>query len=59
MNSYRLNGMAGHFFRRAICKHFGIKHTEIYKHVKDMSGDYIIMKDGSKYVLLLGKVIEK
>lgn len=50
MNSYKLNGMAGHHYRTMICKHLGIKRTEIYKTVKDIQNDgTIILHDGRKF----------
>ena len=35
MNSYKLNGQAGHYYRKAICEGLNIPHTEIYKTVMD------------------------
>ena len=37
MNAYLLNGMAGHFFRQAVCEALKIPHTEIYKTVKKIT----------------------
>jgi len=57
MNSYKLNGRAGHLTRQAICKELGIPHTEIYKVVKDIGSNGIIYtKDGKKYKLKLNEV---
>lgn len=55
MNSWKLNGMAGSMFRRAVCKSLGIKHSEIYKKVKKMSYNegLIELHDGRKFVLEL------
>jgi len=58
MNSYKLNGMAGHYFRQTVCKHLKISHTEIYKTLEkiflDNVGNVIIeTKDGKKYRLTL------
>ena len=33
MNSWKLNGQAGHHYRTAICKALNIPHREIYKTV--------------------------
>ena len=50
MNSYKLNGIAGHQFRSTICKYFGIKHTEIYRFVKDIDKDGVItLNNGQKF----------
>lgn len=54
MNSYKLNGKAGHFFRQAVCEGLNISHTEIYKVVDKISDDGIITtKKGKKYKLKL------
>jgi hypothetical protein len=54
MNSYKLNGQAGHHFRTAICKFLGIHHTEIYKTVKDIDRNGVIeLKDGRKFKIVL------
>ena len=39
MNAYKLNGRAGHYYRRMICESIGIDFTEIYKTVKDIDKD--------------------
>jgi len=50
MNSYKLNGRAGHQYRSMICKHLGIKYTEIYKTIKEIEDDgTIILHDGRKF----------
>lgn len=60
MNSWKLNGMAGHFFRNAVCKGLGIRHTDIYKEVKNIDQHGVIeTKDGKKYHLELKEIIEK
>lgn len=60
MNSYKLNGIAGHQFRSTICKYFGIKHTEIYRFVKDIDKDGVItLNNGQKFTLTLEKVHDK
>ena len=57
MNSYKLNGIAGHQFRSAICKYFGINHTEIYKFVKDIDKNGVItLSNGQKFILTLKEV---
>ncbi len=54
MNSYKLNGHAGHYFRQAVCKGLNIHHTEIYKMLKSVDNNGIIeTKDGKKYELQL------
>jgi predicted transcriptional regulator len=60
MNSYRLNGMAGHVTRRAICKSLGIKPSDIYKEVKDMHVDgTVVTKDGKKYQVELREIVDE
>ena len=57
MNAYKLNGMAGHMFRRSVCDSLKIDHTQIYKAVKDMYSDgKIIMHDGREFKLELIEV---
>lgn len=57
MNSWKLNGIAGHTTRFAICKGLGIPHTDIYKTVKNISpGGIIETKDGKKYKLVLDEI---
>jgi len=54
MNSYKLNGQAGHYYRKAICEGLNIPHTEIYKTVMDISRDGIITtKDGRQFKVKL------
>ena len=54
MNSFKLNGMAGHLTRQAIIKGLNISFTEIYKVVKSVDSEGIIeTKDGKKYKLML------
>ena len=51
MNSYKLNGQAGRYYRKAICEGLNIHHTEIYK---DISRDGIITtKDGRQFKVKL------
>jgi hypothetical protein len=57
MNSYKLNGIAGHHFRMAVCKKLGINHTEIYKEVKHIDNNGIIItKDDRKFELTLKQI---
>lgn len=56
MNSWKLNGMAGHLTRSAICKSLNIHHTEIYKVVKSVHRDVIETQDGKKYELILKEI---
>lgn len=57
MNSYKLNAIAGHTCRAAICESLKIKHTDIYKVVKSISSNGIIeTTDGTKFKLKLEKV---
>jgi len=60
MNSYKLNGIAGHTARVAICKGLGIEYTRIYKEIKDISSEGVIeTQDGKKYELKLVPIKEQ
>jgi hypothetical protein len=58
MNSWKLNGHAGHIFRKTVCDSLKIHHTEIYRKVKDIDTykGIITMKDGKKYKLELKEI---
>ena len=57
MNAYKLNGKAGRYYKGMICKHLNIKHTEIYKTVKDIKLDgTIILHDGREFKPMLKEV---
>jgi hypothetical protein len=57
MNSWKLNGLAGHYFRSAVCKGLDIPFGEIYKEVKDIDRHgTITTKGGKKYQLKLEEV---
>lgn len=61
MNSYILNGVAGHYFRMTICKFLNIHWKDIYKTVKSISSTeqnpcIIKTKDGKKYELILKEI---
>ena len=57
MNSYKLNGIAGHQFRSAICKYFNIAHSDLYKFVKDIDRKGVItLKNDQKFILTLKEV---
>ena len=50
MNAYKLNGVAGHHYRKMIYESLNIPHTQIYKTVKDIDKDGTIMlHDGRKF----------
>tara|TARA_R110000772_G_scaffold62241_4_gene140018 strand:- start:2791 stop:2964 length:174 start_codon:yes stop_codon:yes gene_type:complete len=56
MNSYKLNGIAGHLTRNAICEGLNITGGELYRSVKEISNKGIIEdKKGNKYKLKLVK----
>lgn len=60
MNSWKLNGMAGHITRCAISQGLEIKHYDIYKTIKNISMNGVIeTKDGKKYKLELKEINEK
>ena len=57
MNSYRLNGIAGHTCRAAICESLKIRHVDIYKVVKNIDYNGVIeTADGTKFKLKLEKL---
>lgn len=54
MNSWRLNGIAGHLTRQAIIKKLNINFNEIYKTVKSIDNNGVIeTHEGKKYILEL------
>jgi sugar-specific transcriptional regulator TrmB len=59
MNSYKLNGIAGHLSRNAIVKKLNIPFTQIYKTIKSISTLGVIETvDGKKYILELKELKE-
>jgi sugar-specific transcriptional regulator TrmB len=59
MNSWKLNGIAGHLTRSAICKGLNIHSTDIYKIVKSIDNRGIIKtQEGKKYELVLKEVTD-
>ena len=63
MNAYKLNGIAGHCFRMAICKFLNIHWSDVYKTVKTIhpsnkEGEPVIIetKEGKKYELTLKEI---
>lgn len=57
MNSWKLNGIAGHLTRTAICEKLNIRFTDIYKTVKSINNNQIIeIHDGKKYKLELKEI---
>jgi hypothetical protein len=57
MNSYKLNGIAGHTCRAAICESLKIRHFDIYKVVKNIDSNGVIeIADGTKFKLKLEKI---
>ena len=60
MNSWKLNGHAGHYFRQAVIKGLCINHSDIYKTIKDIDKNGVIeTKDGKKYQLELKEIIKQ
>jgi len=55
MNSYKLNGIAGHLTREAICRGLEIPSFQLYKVVKsiDYRTGIITLKDGRTFKLEL------
>ncbi len=56
MNSYKLNGKAGHAFRLAIISYFNIHPSVLYRSVKDINNNMIIMSDNKVYELTLKEI---
>ena len=57
MNSWKLNGIAGHITKYAISQGLGIQHNDIYKTIKDISmGGIIETKEGKRYKLELKEI---
>ena len=60
MNSWKLNGIAGHLTRCDIIKKLNITSTQIYKTVKSINNENIIETfDGKKYKLELKEIIDE
>lgn len=56
MNSYKLNSIAGHTCKAAICKSLKIRHVDIYRVVKNIDSNGVIeINDGTKFKLKLEK----
>jgi len=54
MNSWKLNGIAGHLTRQIIIESLNIVPTELYKTVKSIDNEGIItLNDGRKFKLEL------
>ena len=54
MNSYKLNGIAGHITRNAIVKKLNINPSKIYQEVKLITFDGIVeTKDGKTYKIVM------
>jgi hypothetical protein len=52
MNAYKLNGIAGHMFRKAVCDELKIEFSDIYKTVKNLESDgTILLHNGRKFKL--------
>lgn len=59
MNSWKLNGIAGHLTRQAIIKKLNINFTQIYKTIKSIDNNGVIeTHDGKKYKLELIEINE-
>lgn len=57
MNSWKLNGQAGHLAKEAITKGLNISFMDLYKTVKNIDNKGIIeTKDGKKYKLELKQI---
>jgi len=57
MNSWKLNGLAGHHYKSAICKTLNISSRDIYKTVKDIDNKGVITtKDGRRFMMKLEEI---
>ena len=59
MNSYELNSIAGHHYRKLICETLNVNISNIYKTVKYIDNEGIIsLQDGKKYkpILILKRI---
>jgi len=62
MNAYKLNGLAGHYFRMTISKYLKIHQRDIYKTVSKIEPSenkpcIITTKEGKKYELILKEIL--
>jgi len=54
MNAYILNGMAGHYYRKAVSEGLGIHWNDIYKTVKTIENDgTLILHDKRRFKVVL------
>jgi hypothetical protein len=62
MNSWKLNGIAGHLTRQAIINSLNITFSELYKTVKSIYNinniNIIETQDGKKYTLILKEITD-
>jgi len=62
MNSWKLNGIAGHLTREAIINSLNITFSELYKTVKSIYSinniNIIETQDGKKYTLILKEITD-
>jgi hypothetical protein len=57
MNSWKLNAIAGHHYRKAICDNLGCEYSRIYKEVKSISPNgEILTAEGKKFKIILKEV---
>jgi hypothetical protein len=54
MNSYKLNGIIAGAARISICRYLKIKYNTLYKEIKNITPDGIVItRDGQHYLLTL------
>jgi hypothetical protein len=59
MNAWRLNGLAGHYFRTAIANAWKIPLSMIYKQVHDITNEgHIVRRDGKVFKLTLTEITD-
>ena len=57
MNSWKLNGIAGYFFRKAICDAWKVPLPMIYREVVHINAEgHILRRDGKVYKLTLTQI---
>jgi hypothetical protein len=56
MNSWKFNSTAQHLLRRAIIKYFKLESESVYRAVKSINGDLVMMYDGKVYEVTLKEI---
>jgi predicted transcriptional regulator len=56
MNSYKLNGTIAHLARQAVINYFKLESGSIYRAVRNIENNKIIMYNGKVYELTLKEI---